>query len=951
MSGITTGIGLFSGIDTGSLITQLLALEARPRDLAQQRIFQLKVQQSAYLDINSKLDALRTAAANFRTKFIFEAMGAVSSDDTLLSATAGRTAAPGTYSFIVDRLVSSQQMLSRGFADNDTTAMGATSFTFESAKGRLDTDLALADLNDGAGVKRGKITITQGSNSATVDLSKAVTVNDVIDAINSSGLDVAASALGDGFVLDGGTDFTVANEAGYDTAVSLGIAGTSSGGTLTGSSVYELSVNTTLGQLNDGNGVFIGTDVGEARYDFTLTVDDGGGSPIDVQVNLGSVWETIDDELTETQGAASTVGGIIERINGALADAGLDAEVSASVVGGAIVITDSLGREVSTTEANSTSTSAADLGILGTGTGTLTGSKTLAGLNTTLVSNLNGGGGVAGDGILSFTSRDGTSFSIDVSGAGTVNEILNTINDDAGNGGRVTVSLSDIGSGLLVTDTTSGSNNLIITGDTADSLGVSTDPAGVASDTVKGTSLQHRYISTSTLVDDLNGGAGIGTGEFRITDGNSVSFTVDIGSDTKTVYDLVREIQGQASAKGANIIARINDKGDGIIIEEDPDEPAGATAITVEDVTGKVAASLKIKGEASGIDGDNYIDGSAEVTVEFESTDTLEDVASAINDANASVRATIINDGTGSNPYRLSFAAKETGTDGRFIVDDNGLGLDLDTLNEGDDSLVFYGSTDPAKAVMLTSSLNTLDGVIPGVTVDLNGVSEDPVNITVTRDNGKIEGAIGEFISAYNAVIDRIGHLTRYDAETETKGPLLGETTLSTLHAALSRTSLSQPVGVDDQFKRITEVGVKVIEGGKLSLDNDKLRAAMEQDFDAVADLFAARELIPQDSETEIGDGIFVRNSGGEDQFSQLGVVFLFEELADDYLDSVDGILTYKDNTINDKITLQEKRIEHFTVLLEVKRQRLESQFLAMEKALAGLSSMQSSLTSLQNLG
>ena len=40
MSGITSTVGLISGIDTGSLIEQLLQIEARPRTLAQQRLVQ-----------------------------------------------------------------------------------------------------------------------------------------------------------------------------------------------------------------------------------------------------------------------------------------------------------------------------------------------------------------------------------------------------------------------------------------------------------------------------------------------------------------------------------------------------------------------------------------------------------------------------------------------------------------------------------------------------------------------------------------------------------------------------------------------------------------------------------------------------------------------------------------------------------------------------------------------
>ncbi len=951
MSGITSSIGLFSGIDTGSLITQLLQLEARPRDLAQNRIFELKLQQSAYLDINSNLGALRSAASNFRTNFIFESMGAVSSDDTILSATASRTAVPGTYSFIVDRLVSSQQLLSKGFTDKDITAIGATSFTFESADGRLDRDISLADLNDGAGIERGKITITQGTDSATIDLSKAVTVNDVLETINASGLDVTASVSGDSFKLTGGTDFTVANASGYSTATSLGIAGTSVSGTLTGTTVYELTTNTTLGQLNDGNGVFIGTDIGEDRFDLSITIDDSFNLPTTVNINLGSVWQTIDGDLVETSGAVSSISGVLDRINTALSDAGFGAEISATTSNGSIVITDTSNRILTIAEAKSSSTTAADLGILDSATGTITGAKPLAGINTTLISNINGGSGIAGDGTINFTSRDGTGFTVDVSSATTVDELISIINNDAGNGGRIVASLNDIGNGLLITDTTGGSNNLFISSTSADSLGISTDLLGVAADTVVGTSIQHKYVSMSTRVDDLNGGAGIGTGEFRITDGDGISFTVDIGSDTNTVFDLVREIQGQAGAQGANINVRINNNGDGIVIEEDPANPEGATTIIVEDITGNVAGNLKIEGTASGTGVDNVLDGSAEVVVDFQTTDTLQDIATAINDAGAPVFATIIDDGNGSNPYRLNLTAKESGTAGRFIIDDAGLGLDLKTLNDGEDSLVFFGSTDPAQAVLLTSSINTLDGIIPGVTIDLNGVSTDPVNVTVTRDNGKIETAIEDFITAYNSLVDRIAYMTRFDPETEIKGPLLGETTLSTLRNTLARTTLATPLGVDDEFNRMTEVGISVIADGKLSLDREKLRESMEQDFNAVADLFAARDLIPPETQTEIGDGIFVRNSGGRDEFSRLGIIFMFEELADDYLDSVDGILTFKDKSINAKIKIQEDRIEHFTNLLEIKRQRLEAQFLAMEKALAGFATQQSSLASLQNLG
>ena len=949
MSGITSNIGLFSGIDTSALITQLLAIEGRPRDLAQRRIFNLQIQQGAYLDINSKLGALQTASRRFRTEFTFDSMKAASGDAAVLSAVASRSAVPGNYSFLVDRLVSSQQSLSRGFSDADSTAINASSFTFESAAGRLDRDIALADLNDGEGIARGKIVITQGSNSATVDLSKAVTVTDVLDAINSSGLDITASTDGGSFKITGGSDFSISNGTGYTTAASLGIAGSSTGGTLAGDTVYALTGNTTLGQLNDGNGVFIGTDVGENRYDFTITVDVSDTIDTNVRVNLGSVWETIDGELVETEGAVKSMKGVVNRINSAIADAGLGSSASASISNGRLVITNALGRDIDVTEAKAKSTTAANLGILGNATGTLTGEQRFSGLNTTLVSNLNGGAGLDGDGILNFTARDGTAFAIDISSAQTVDDIARLINDDVGNGGRLSVSLSNIGNGLQVTDSTGGSNNLIITGDTATSLGIATDVAGVAEDSITGTNLQHKYFGMATRLDDLNNGAGIGTGDIRITDGNGVSFTVKIGSDSESVFDLVTEIQGQANAAGANINVRLNDKGDGLLIEEKDGEPDGGTTIRVEDVSGTVAKALKIKGTSSGTGDDNFIDGSAEVEVQFEATDTLNQIAQKINDATGSpIRATILNDGTGSNPYRLSFSARATGVDGRFIVDDGGLGLNLSTLDEGNDALVFYGSSDPAKAVLLTKSSNTLDDVIPGVTIDLNTTSDEIVNLTISRDSDKIITAVEEFISAYNEVLNRISFQTRYDSETEVRGPLLGESTLAILQSSMNRTSLGEPLGVDDEFSRFSQVGITVGEGGKLELDRDKFRDAMEQDFTAVADLLTAREQITQETETEIEDGVFVRNTAFADQFSKLGLIFQFEELADSYLDSVDGIFTNKDKTFADQIELQEKRIVQFNIQLDAKRVRLERQFLAMETALASLSSQQSALLALQ---
>ena len=341
MRGITTGVGLFSGIDSGSLIEQLLAIESRPKALAQTRLIQIQSQQAAYLDINSRLSAIENLAKAFRTDNIFKNKQALISNESVLSATASQDALPGTYDFIVDRLVSTQQLLSRGFATSDAAA-GLSTLTFEGAEGRLDRDTDLADLNNGDGITRGVITI----NGTEVDLSTAGTVNEVLDAINEvSG--VTARVENDKFVIDGVT--SISNTGGREVLESLGLDGGISGNTVTGSSVYTLGTNTALSSLNDGRGIGVRNVSGEGVYDFTIEFDINGDLLFDtgetLEIRLGDIEELIDDELVVTSSAVTTVGGAIDRINQAIADAGLDSDLQASIdeTTGGIQITDLTG--------------------------------------------------------------------------------------------------------------------------------------------------------------------------------------------------------------------------------------------------------------------------------------------------------------------------------------------------------------------------------------------------------------------------------------------------------------------------------------------------------------------------------------------------------------------------------------------------------------------------------
>lgn len=958
MGTISSGVGLFSGIDSRSIIDQLIAVESRPKQIIQQRVLQLQTQTAAILDLNTRLSALRTAVEKFRTANPFDTNAATSTDTSLLTATASTSAAAGSYSFLIDRLVSSQQVLSRGFADRTSSAIGAGSVKIISAKARLDGDTALADLNDGAGITRGKIVLTDSAgNSTTVDLSKAAYMNDVLDAINANGVaKISAKVVDDKIVLTdsagGGGQLRVA-ESGSSTAASLGILGQATG-TLTGTSLRNLTGNTLLASLNDGRGVARSESAGSGRFDFTIAVD-RGGTVTNVRVNLGEVSTTNAGTTTVTEGPVSTVGGALKRINDAIAAAGLTG-VSAAIAndGKGLRLTDGSNGTMTVTD-NGSGTAARDLGLLGTATGTLTGKRIASGLNTALGSSLNGGKGISGDGNLDFVLGDLNSFSVTIDKNATLTQIAKQIEDASVSAGtkRVSVSLTSNGMGLIVKDLVGGGGGLTIGGtsgnDTAASLGIS---GFSSSGSLTSADLKKATIGTGTLIANMVTGRSFAAGRMKITD--STGIVTEVSYDPavqKSVGDLLYQINSQLASKSSTAVASINDTGDGILIKDTAASNVGLAKMQISDVTGTLAKELGIAGTAAGLNADNKLDGTSRKTITLSATDTLQGLVDKVNGSGGSVRAAIVQTGSGVTPYQLSLFSTVTGRDGRFVIDSGSLDLGLRTIDAGENAKVFYGSSDPANAVLLTSTSNTLDSVITGVKIDLKGASSKQVSVSVSRDNDSLTSALADVAKNFNNVIDRIASQTSYDAESKRSGPLLGDATALTLRAQLFSVFQARPDGVTGKYQSLSQIGFKIGTGGRIDFDADKFRAALADDPEGVKALVSARVVDPtsgQDQTVNDQGNIKVKDTSGKLKFTQLGLMGKIEEFAKSMLDSVDGALTRRKKTLDDQVAAQNTRISAIDVQLANRRTVLEAQFRRMETAIGQLQAQQSSLSQIR---
>ena len=100
--------GLSSGIDTTSLISQLMTVAAQPQTQLKN---QLSVQQNmltAYQAINTKLTALQTAADAVKQASTWAATKAVSSSTAVIASTTSAATSGSTTTFDVIRLATAQ---------------------------------------------------------------------------------------------------------------------------------------------------------------------------------------------------------------------------------------------------------------------------------------------------------------------------------------------------------------------------------------------------------------------------------------------------------------------------------------------------------------------------------------------------------------------------------------------------------------------------------------------------------------------------------------------------------------------------------------------------------------------------------------------------------------------------------------------------------------------------
>ncbi len=260
--------GLASGIDTQSIVTQLISADSGQLNQLQKKSSQTADANTTVSAVGTSLAALATAAKALDDATANGSFTATSSS-TSIGVTTTSSAQPGAYSVKVNALAAAQRTYSASFA-SDTAALG----------------------------QAGSFTIAVGTGTAkTVNVLATDSLQSVVSKINDAGLQVSASIFNDGTT-------SRLQIRGLSTGASNGLTFTESGTALdlngtgtTPSSGITVQAATDASLTVDGFTVTRPTNqITGAVNGLSLTVTDITASPVSISV-------------------ASDAGGLVTKLN------------------------------------------------------------------------------------------------------------------------------------------------------------------------------------------------------------------------------------------------------------------------------------------------------------------------------------------------------------------------------------------------------------------------------------------------------------------------------------------------------------------------------------------------------------------------------------------------------------------------------------------------------------
>lgn len=350
-------------------------------------------------------------------------------------------------------------------------------------------------------------------------------------------------------------------------------------------------------------------------------------------------------------------------------------------------------------------------------------------------------------------------------------------------------------------------------------------------------------------------------------------------------------------------------------------------------------------------------------TIALSGTDTIDVMNKKLNDAGAGLEIMYNN-----LSDRFSMVSTKEGSANNIVLDDANTSAFMGKLFNMADPTV--GQIEGLNAKLTINGEDIIQGsnsfLLDGITFDLKSTSVDPIDITVAFNTESIVENIKNFASEYNKLIDTLSvklierrdydykPLTdeQRDALSEEEiekweekaklGNMKSATELNTFLIQL-RNAIIEPIsGVGISMKEIGISSSSYQDRGKLTIDEEKLKLALENNYNEVVNMFST------ESSVEYSDTAN-RNTRNDEN----GIGNRFNDILKDYTRTIrdtngnKGILITKagvendtsvvQNDISKRISEYDKRLDRLADYLASKEEYYYAMFSKMETALSQL--------------
>ena len=345
----------------------------------------------------------------------------------------------------------------------------------------------------------------------------------------------------------------------------------------------------------------------------------------------------------------------------------------------------------------------------------------------------------------------------------------------------------------------------------------------------------------------------------------------------------------------------------------------GTTKISTKDALGYSGKLTITNGATDGSD------TALTVEIDVKATDSLKDIANAINNAKdpsdstgtkgAGLKATIVNN-------QLVVSSEEMGD--RTLT----IGGDLKDSLGFKDSQTTRGQS--AKftldGIEIERNSNSPTDVVDGVTLNFKKAdASKTITLGLTNDTDKELSAVKDFVSQYNSVMSflsekmDVGDPSKSD---NTTGALAGDSTLISLQSKLQSTVLG---GKSVDGVSASTLGLSVDRNGTLSLDETKFKAQIAKDPNSVKDFFF-KDTSNKYSTEKTGTGYTAD----------------FKAVIDRYTSTKsgsEGVISLRKSSYQNEIKDYNKQIERITEQIATKRARYVTMFTNLDAAIGSLQS------------